>query len=248
MTLRLKSVAAAAVFAALAVAASPAQPAALVEPVLHLVAVREPGALRVALTLDACGGRTDTRILSALVDNNIPATIFISGLWLRHNADALAIMLSRPDLFELEDHGARHVPAIDTPTRVYGIAAAGSADAVTAEVETGAADLVRAGAPAPRWFRGATAKYTASSIALINGLGYRVAGFSINGDGGSLLGAVATERRVAAAKDGDIIIAHINQPTHPAGGGLVKGILALKARGAVFLRLNDAAERDDPTN
>src|SRR6185436_3519770 len=99
-----------------------------------------------------------------------------------------------------------HIPAVDSPVNVYGIKAAGSTDAVTAEVEGGATALEDAGEPAPRWFRGATARYSVSAIALIQKLGFRIAGYSINADGGSLLGAATTERRVAAARDGDIII------------------------------------------
>ncbi len=41
---------------------------------------------QVALTLDACSGQTDQRILNALVENHIPATIFVTGRWLKHNA------------------------------------------------------------------------------------------------------------------------------------------------------------------
>ena len=71
-------------------------------------------------------------------------------------------------------------------------------------------------------------------------MGFEVAGYSVNGDGGSLLGAKETERRFASAQDGDVVISHINQPTHAAGEGVVKGILALKARGVQFVRLQDA--------
>lgn len=224
----------------LATSMAPANPAGLVEPALSLP--REAaGGVRVALTLDACGGRTDTRILSALVENRIPATIFVTGIWLRRNPEALAILKAHPDLFEIENHGAHHVPAIDRPVSVYGIAAAGSADAVLREVAGGAEAMARAGLAKPRWFRGATAKYTPSSAARIQALGYRIAGYSLNADGGSLLGAAATERRVEAARDGDVLIAHINQPTHPAGAGLVKGLLALRARGVAFARLADVA-------
>lgn len=200
--------------------------AALLEPRLHLRPSTEASP-RVALTLGACGGKTDARILSALVDNKMPATIFVTGKWLKRNAEALAIMRAHPELFELENHGAQHVPAVDTPRSIYGLKSAGSAEAVQAEVVAGA--LADRGEPAPKWFRGATAQYSKSSIALIRSLGFRIAGYSINGDGGSLLGARETERRVSVAKDGDVIIAHINQPTHAAGGGLVKGLLALRA-------------------
>src|SRR4051794_28445996 len=83
----------------------------LVEPVLRLT--RSAAGERVALTLDASSGRTDNRILSALVDNQIPATIFITARWLKRNGKALAILNAHPELFELENHGARHVPAVD---------------------------------------------------------------------------------------------------------------------------------------
>ena len=67
-------------------------------------------------------------------------------------------------------------------------------------------------------------------------MGYKVAGYSVNGDGGSLLGRVATERNYARAKDGDVIISHINQPTHEAGEG-VGGTIARDGKGHRGLRL-----------
>jgi peptidoglycan/xylan/chitin deacetylase (PgdA/CDA1 family) len=228
--------------AALALGVSTAaQAGTLREPTLHLKK-SAAGETRVALTLDACGGRTDSRILTALVDNSIPATIFVTGRWLKRNAVAFAIMRAHPDLFEIEDHGAHHVPAVDSAVRVYGLRAAGSPEAVEAEVTGGAAAIEKAGGDTPRWFRGATAKYSGASLKQIEALGFRIAGYSLNADGGSLLPAATTERRVAAARDGDVIIAHINQPTHSAGAGLVKGLLDLKARGVAFVRLQDADE------
>lgn len=211
---------------------------ALVEPSLH-VAPSGPEHARIALTFDACDGRMDERILSALVDNRIPATIFVTAKWLRRNPAAIAVLHAHPDLFEIEDHGARHVPAVDHPARIFGVAAAGSAAAVQREVEQGADAVRAAGFAPPRWFRGATAKYTPSSIKLIRSMGLKVAGYSVNGDGGASLGAAAVERRFVSARDGDVIIAHINQPHRPAGNGVVRGLLALKRRGVVFVRLND---------
>jgi len=73
---------------------------------------------RVALTLDACPGKADERILAALVENRIPATFFVTTRWMARNPKAMAILLQHPDLFEIENHGARHVPAIDRAMRV----------------------------------------------------------------------------------------------------------------------------------
>lgn len=213
----------------------------LVEPDLRLPANPDgkSGAPRVALTLDACSGATDMRILGTLIENHIPATIFVTARWLKRNGLVVEVMKAHPDLFEIEDHGAMHVPPIDVKVSVYGLAAAGSEAAVAAEVDGGATAIKAHGLPAPHWFRGATAKYTHSSMRQIRAMGYRIAGYSVNGDGGSLLGAAVAEKRICAAKDGDVIIAHINQPTHSAGAGVARGILDLKAKGYSFVRLND---------
>jgi len=211
---------------------------ALVEPTLHIAPGGEAGP-RVALTFDACMGKTDMRILATLIDNRLPATIFVTERWIKSNRGVFETMLKHPDLFEIEDHGARHVPAVDRPMSVYGIKAAGSPEAVRTEVAGGADAILEASGRHPGWFRGATAKYTPSAIAEIRGMGLDVAGFSLNGDGGATFTASLAQRRVAAARDGDVIIAHINQPGRSSGGGVAKGILDLKARGYRFVKLAD---------
>ena len=218
----------------------------LVEPTLKMQPSNAK-TTRVAMTLDACMGKTDFRILDTLVSEKIPATIFVTARWLKHNPEALAILMAHPDLFEIENHGENHIPAIDVPVSVYGIAAAGSTAAVEQEIEGGRHAIVAATGNEPHWFRGATAKYTKSSMVTINALGERVAGYSVNGDGGSLLGANVTAKHIASAKDGDVIISHINQPTHEAGEGVARGLKALKARGVVFVRLDDPGF-NPPTN
>ncbi|MBB3311146.1 peptidoglycan/xylan/chitin deacetylase (PgdA/CDA1 family) [Rhizobium sp. BK196] len=217
----------------------------LVEPHLHIARSNVTGHARVALTFDACMGEADERILSTLVNERIPATIFVTARWLKRNPKAVAIFLQNPDLFELENHGEKHIPAVDTPVLVYGIAAAGSPDAVRQEVEGGAAAMVASGIPAPHWFRGSTAKYDLSAIGQIRAMGYRIAGYSVNGDGGSLLGAAITEKRISSAKDGDVVISHINQPTHAAGAGVARALVDLKAKGTEFVRLQDVADTGD---
>jgi peptidoglycan/xylan/chitin deacetylase (PgdA/CDA1 family) len=194
---------------------------------------------RVALTFDACMGKVDDRILNALVDNNIKATIFVTARWMKYNARAIAVFNAHPDLFEIEDHGARHLPAIDEPKPVFGLAPAGSPEAVAAEVEDGAAAIQSTFGQWPGWYRGAAAKYTASSIKLISTLSFKTAGFSLSGDGGASWTAGQAARVISAAKDGDVIIAHINQPTKSAGAGVVEGILKLKADGFGFVTLNE---------
>lgn len=196
-----------------------------------------PQAPHVALTLDACSGKSDLRIFEALVANRIPATVFVTARWLRRNDATVKLMLAHPDLFQIENHGARHVPAVAVPMTVYGIASAGSPAAVKAEVEGGRDAILAATGRAPLWYRGATGRYDAAAKAEIRGLGEAIAGYTIVADDGASLSAAGVVKRLAGARDGDVIIAHANQPGRPSGAGLVQGMLALKAKGFVFVKL-----------
>jgi len=200
---------------------------------------------RVALTLDACMGECDHRILDTLVGEGIKATIFVTGRWLAHNAAAVATLKTHPQLFQLENHGAMHVPAVTGTELLYGIRPAGSLPAITSEIDGGAAAMAALGLPRPKWYRDATALYSGDALPHIRRLGYRIAGFSLNGDFGASLPAEKVHQRLLAARDGDVIICHINQPHRPSGAGVASGLVALKQEGFSFVRLDDAADLGD---
>ena len=239
----LRSVAVGLVLAVCASVPASAAKLHLVEPHMHIA--KGDGTPQVALTLDACMGGVDMRIVDQLIDDGVPATVFVTGRWLKGNAAALKLMLSHPDLFEIENHGLNHVPAVTDAERPYGIAPAGSAEAVAAEVDDGADMVARAIGHRPTWYRDATALYSPDAIPLIGKLGFHVAGFSLNADFGATASAKVAAARLESARDGDVIIAHVNQPTRDAGAGIAAGIAALKAKGYRFVRLMDVAESAD---
>jgi peptidoglycan/xylan/chitin deacetylase (PgdA/CDA1 family) len=226
-----------------AAASATAAPDRLVEPRIRL-RDRPPGDLPVAVTLDACGGGFDTRIAEALVEAQIPATVFATETWLRRNAAALGFLLAHPAIFGLENHGARHVPAVLGARSIFGLQAAGDMAAIRQEVIQGAAALHDAAGVTPRWFRGATGQYSPAALPEIAALGFAVAGFSLNADDGAQLPAVAVAARIAAARPGDIILAHLNQPGRGSGPGVAAGLRALQARGARFVRLDRLAPEE----
>jgi len=217
--------------------------APLVEPRLRLAV--PPATRRVALTLDGCAGQVDDRILDALVRDAVPATLFVTARWLRRNPATVARLRARPELFSLQNHGARHVPAVLGAGRVYGLAIAGTLDAVAREVSDGAAAIRATGAPAATWYRGAAALYSPAALPAIAAMGFRIAGFSLNADAGASLPAAAVAGRIAAARGGDVIIAHMNQPDRPSGAGVVAGVAALLAGGFEFVGL-DAGPTEPP--
>ena len=219
-----------------------AQANAILEPKLN-VSKGGTSTPHVALTLDACSGLADERILSMLVEQNIPATIFVTARWLKRNPQTIELFKLHPDLFEIENHGARHIPTIDFPMSIYGLKTAGSPQAVIDEVKGGEDAVIATMGTAPKWFRGAGAVYTKSSIAEIANMHQRIGGYSIAGDGGATYSTHRTAETISAAQDGDVILAHVNQPHKPAGAGVVEGVLDLKAKGFKFVRL-DEPERD----
>ena len=191
----------------------------------------------VAITFDACPGGFDPRIATALVQGGVPATVFVCGRWMRRNPGALAFLLAHPDIFSLQNHGAQHLACVLGDRRVWGLAPAGDLAQVQTEVADGARAVTQATGRRPTWFRGAGAIYSPPALDLIRRMGFGVAGFSLNGDGGATLPAHKAAALIGAARDRDVVIAHINQPLRSSGAGVASGVLNLKQRGARFVRL-----------
>lgn len=222
-----------------------AGPTVIVTPGMQL-ARRGAGGPRVAITLDACPGGFDPRIAAALVQARIPATIFVSAIWMRQNRPALALLLAHRDLFSLQNHGARHLACVLGERRIWGLTPAVDLAGVKTEIENGASAVAAATGRRPAWFRGGGAIYSPEILPLIRQLGFAVGGYSLNGDVGASLPAAAVAARIGAAGDRDVTISHINQPHRASGAGVAAGILALKRRGVRFVRL-DALKPTDVT-
>ncbi|MFL5286859.1 MAG: polysaccharide deacetylase family protein [Rhodopila sp.] len=209
----------------------------IVDPRMRLLA--SPGAIRtVALTLDACGGGVDMRVIQTPLDLQVPATLFVTAIWLRANPHMVPMLRERGDLFSLQNHGERHLPPVLGTHRVYGLPVAGTLEAVRHEVEAGADAIVATSAPRPTWYRGAAALYSEAALEAIDALRFRIAAYSLNADEGASLPAAAVAARIGAASNGDIIIGHINQPHRSSGAGLAAGIVNLHQTGAVFALLD----------
>ena len=161
---------------------------------------------------------------------------------MRRNPEGLKLLLAHPDLFSLQNHGERHIPPVLGDRSIFGIKAAGDLATIRTEVRNGAQAIEAASGIAPRWYRAATGFYSPSVIPEIEAMGFAIGGYSFSADAGASLPAARVAARMAAARSGDVIVAHINQPLRPSGEGVVAGvarIAAARARG--FVRLDLAA-------
>ena len=210
----------------------------LLEPALRLAPSAAPG--QVAVTLDACPGKFDHRIATTLVAYNIPATIFITALWMEHNLEGLTYFLAHPDIFTLENHGALHLPPVLGNEPVYGLPVAGCLETIRTEVLEGANAVQAATGRRPAWYRGAAGLYSPEAIPFIEALGFKIAGYSLNADQGAGLPADMVTKRIEAARDGDVIEGHINQPHRHSGAGIATGLVTLQAYGMGFAPLDTA--------
>jgi peptidoglycan/xylan/chitin deacetylase (PgdA/CDA1 family) len=193
-----------------------------------------------ALTLDACGGAYDAAMIQLLVVNHVPATIFVTKKWMDRNPVGMRDLLAHPELFEIEDHGAEHIPAIiGAGRRIYGIAGQPDIAHLRREIEVAAINIRAASKRDVSWYRGATAEYDLDAIAEIEKMGYKIAGFSVNADAGATLNRRAVADRLNRIKNGDIIIAHMNKPRGDTAKGFGDALPQLLARGFKFVRLDE---------
>lgn len=214
----------------------------------RLVLTETPQA--VALTLDACSGKFDQKLVDFLVQERIPATLFVTQKWINKNPQAVALLQKHLDLFDVENHGAQHIPAvIGKGKKVYGIAGHSDVAHLQREVENGAEAIEKAFHTPVHWYRAATARYDAESLAAIEKMGFQVAGFSVNVDAGATLSARSIGKRVRQAQAGDVLLAHMNKPASGTAKGLADSLLELRQNGLVFVRLDHAElKKHESTN
>lgn len=203
--------------------------------------------MKIALTLDACSGKYDDDLIEFLIHNRIPATIFATKKWLDRNPFGLSVIKAHLDLFDIEDHGEKHIPAVvGVGKKVYGIPGEPDLIHLRREVVEGANAITEDTGVAPHWYRGATAEYDTQAINEIEKLGYKIAGFSVNADEGATLKKLSIEQRLAHVNAGDVIIAHMNKPASDSAEGLAVGLAHLLMKKFIFVRLDQVELREIP--
>lgn len=196
----------------------------------------------IAITMDACGSKDgmgyDSKLISYLEKENIPATLFINARWIDANMDTFKTLAENP-LFEIGNHGYSHKPASVDGKSAQGIIGTANISELFDEIELNAKKIELITNKKPKYFRSATGYYDEVAVKIANKLNHQVIGFSILGDGGATFSKEKVENAFLKAKNGEIAIIHMNHPLSQTADGTIKVINELKQKGFKFVRLSD---------
>ena len=200
------------------------------------------GSAGIALSFDCCGGpggnAADQALIDALQKTGTPAAFFLNLRWIRANPGPAKSLAENP-LFEIGNHGTRHVPLSVSGRSAYGIPGTASAAEIYDEIIMNQEVLHSLTGRTARYFRPGTAYLDDVAVRIVHAMGMVPVSFSTNGDGGATYPAAVVSREVTAARAGDIVIAHANHPTGGTAAGIARALPALHAAGITPVRLTD---------
>ena len=199
-----------------------------------------------AFTFDACGGRHsgyNARLIEYLRQEKIPATLFVTGLWIDKNMETFK-NLSKDPLFEIENHGLLHRTCSITGETMYGVIPTRNIGDVIDEMELNARKIAGLTGRRPVFFRSATAYTDEASARVAGALGMKVVSYDIlSGDAMRSSIKVMARNILKGAKPGAVVIMHFNHPAWHEVEALQAAIPALRAKGYTFGKMEDFSRK-----
>ena len=196
----------------------------------------------IALTFDACGGSGkngyDEKLIQYLIQENIPATLFIGGQWIEANPQAFQQIASNP-LFEIENHGYQHIPCSVSGKSAYGIMGEKNVGDVVDEIEKNSERIEELTGRKPLFYRSGTAFTDEICPQIATALGTQVVSFNVLGDAGATYSAQQIVKALAGSKNGSIALLHMNHPEKETAAGIAQAVPILRKLGWRFAKLSD---------
>jgi len=195
-----------------------------------------------ALTFDACGGRHsgyNKELIDYLRKEQIPATLFVTGIWIEKNKETFAELAKDP-LFEIENHGLMHRLCSTEGRTKYGVHGTRDLGDVIDEMELGARKIAELTGRRPVFFRSATAYTDELSLKVAGRLGMEVVSYDVLSGDAMRQGAKKMSRNIlGGARHGAVVIMHFNHPEWPVTKALELAVPELRKRGFNFGKLED---------
>jgi len=195
----------------------------------------------VALTFDACDGTPDSydeELINFLIEEDVPATLFIGGQWIKENLEEFEKLADHP-LFEIANHGYNHKPLSVTGEQAYHIKGTENLEEAFDEVFKNQMLIHKLTGEEPKYFRSGTAYYDDISVKMLQELGLKAVNYNVLGDAGGTFTSEQIISGFETAEAGSIFLFHMNQPHSDIATGVKEGIMILKEKGYDFVQLKD---------
>lgn len=204
----------------------------------------------IAFTFDGCGGPHrngyDAELVDYLKKENVPATFFVTGLWIDANFKTF-LQLSKDTLFEIENHGLYHRPCSMDGESKYGVHGTANASQAFDELEANARKIQDLTHRRPIYYRSATAFIDESGVRMASMLGITPISFEVlSGDAVPYTPtSVIVESVMKDIRPGAIVIMHFNHPEWNTCEALQIIIPELRKKGYSFVKLDEFRLRSD---
>ncbi|ADL13496.1 polysaccharide deacetylase family protein [Acetohalobium arabaticum] len=195
----------------------------------------------VVLTLDACGSPGDgydSKLMDFLIEEEIPATLFINSRWIDDNQETFMELACNP-LFTIANHGTRHLPLSVIGKSAYGIKGTTSVEEIVDEVLKNEWKIQNFTEEKPEYFRAGTAYYDEVAVEIVNDLGEKVIGYDTLGDAGATFAKEQVKKAFLSVSPGSIILAHMNRPKSDTAEGIMAAVPELRSKGFQFVKLEN---------
>jgi peptidoglycan/xylan/chitin deacetylase (PgdA/CDA1 family) len=189
--------------------------------------------INIALTFDACPSSThggfDKRIVKTLVDSGVPATFFLSGTWIKRHQNEVKKIALVPG-FELGNHSYSH-PHCTTISN----------ESIHQELERTESLLKNIAGFSSKLFRPPYAETDQRVDSIALHFGFTTVMYDLaSGDPDSTISkARLIQYVVSSARNGSIIVMHVNGRGWHTSEALPEIIQALRAKGFIFSKVSE---------
>lgn len=193
----------------------------------------------VALTFDACDGKTDMRILELIKQEKIPVTLFVTGKWLDKNVEAVNFIKDNQNFFKIENHGLNHLQAVESENGAYHLPTVKNETGLSHEVLDNSKKIMDVFLVTPHYYRTAGALYDRDCLEWLKNKSIKIGGYTIAADEGAKASKDRIVSNLSKVKNGDVVLMHINHPNSEVYEGFKKGLVIMKSHNLQFEFLKD---------
>ena len=197
-----------------------------------IIALRAKLLKRIALTFDACPSHYrsgyDSLVIQTLIETKTPATLFLSGLWVKKHTRQTQFLSSVP-LFEIANHSYSHPHLKEASDQV-----------TRAEIQKTNELLMKLGCNKPAFFRPPYGEFDERTQRLVSEAGMRLIEYDVaSGDPDTTISTQRLVRYVVnSVKNGSIVIMHMNKRGRHTAEALPAIISQLRERGFELVKIS----------